>query len=130
MLWIFVYLWKKLRTAQHLFLFFVWKILDLFVISVATAFFITSHVNGKVSHDFILSFHWMKVRNRHKNENFALQKVVQSRRWISAFGMLFAIVQEIEDCILYLQWITAASHLRTSPTLFNQHVLHVIRLRK
>lgn len=51
-------------------------------------FVITRNVNGKVLHDSMLSSHWMKVRNRHKNENFALQKVVQSRHWISAFGTL------------------------------------------
>ena len=71
---------------RHLF----FSLFEKFLACLPYSFFVTTahNVNGKVSHDSILSSHWMKVRNRHKNGNFTLQKIVQSRHWISVSGTL------------------------------------------
>lgn len=82
----FVYLWQ--RVAGWIKFLFFFCLQNSWLICHIHFSFTTRNVNGKVLHDSILSSHWMKVRNRHKNGNFALQKVVQSRHWISTFGTL------------------------------------------
>lgn len=125
---------KKLYYASFISYLYlkIFKSLSLFILAcLPHSFFVTTrNVNGKVFHDSILSSHWMKVRNRHKNGNFALQKIVQSRHWISVSGTLPLFKKSKIAHTLYLKWIIAASHLRISPTLFNQHAFYVVRLIK